>query len=86
VIEAADAVGKVILETASREQADLIALGTHAKTGMSRLVLGSVPEEILESSPISVLLVHPTRGTLADTPFNIPSTTRVGVASADRLG
>jgi nucleotide-binding universal stress UspA family protein len=86
VIEAADAVAKVILEAASREQADLIALGTHAKTGMSRLVLGSVSEEILETSPIPVLLVHPTRGSFAATPSNIPSATGVGLASADRLG
>jgi len=86
VIVAADAVARVILEAASHEHADLIALGTHAKTGVSRLVLGSVSEEILESSPIPVLLVHPTRGTSADTPSNIPSTTGVGLANAGRLG
>ncbi len=59
VVEAADAVANVILETAAHGHADLIALGTHAKTGVSRLVLGSVSEEILERSPIPVLLVHP---------------------------
>jgi nucleotide-binding universal stress UspA family protein len=58
VIEATDAVAKVILDTAQREQVDLIALGTHAKVGVSRLVLGSVSEEILERSPVPVLLVH----------------------------
>ena len=66
--------------------ADLIALGTHFKTGVSRLVLGSVSEEILERSPIPVLLVHSKRGTFADTPAHIPLTTGVGLASAHRLG
>src|SRR2546428_3940432 len=71
VIEAADAVAKVILDTARHEQADLIALGTHAKAGVARLVLGSVSEEILESSPIPVLLVHQASGAFADTPSRI---------------
>ena len=78
VIETADTVARVILEAAAHEHADLIALGTHAKTGVSRLVLGSVSEEILESSPIPVLLVHPKRGALAATPSNVPSATGVG--------
>jgi nucleotide-binding universal stress UspA family protein len=85
VIEAADKVARVILEAASHEHADLIALGTHAKTGVSRLVLGSVSEEILESSPIPVLLAHPRRGPFAATPSRIPSATGIGLASANRL-
>jgi nucleotide-binding universal stress UspA family protein len=63
VIEAAAPVARVIQEAAAHHHADLIALGTHAKTGVSRMVLGSVSEEILEGSRIPVLLVHPTRGT-----------------------
>ena len=86
MIEAADAVARVILEAASHEHADFIALGTHSKTGVSRLVLGSVSEEILERSPIPVLLVHSKRGTSADIPAHIPLTTGVGLASAHRLG
>jgi len=91
VIEAAAAVAAVILETASHEQADLIALGTHGKMGMSRLVLGSVSEEILERSPIPVLLVHQGSGAFADAPSNIAGVRQepangVGLASADRLG
>jgi len=46
VIEAADDVAKVILEAAAHGHADLIALGAHAKTGVSRLVLVSVSEEV----------------------------------------
>jgi nucleotide-binding universal stress UspA family protein len=73
VIEAAAPVARVIQEAAAHHHTDLIALGTHAKTGVSRLVLGSVSEEILERSPIPVLLVHSTRGTFADTASHIPS-------------
>jgi nucleotide-binding universal stress UspA family protein len=58
VIEASDSVAKVILDFAQRERVDTIALGTHGKAGVSRLVLGSVSEEVLEHSPIPVLLVR----------------------------
>jgi hypothetical protein len=79
-IETADTVARVILEAAAHEHADLIALGTHAKTGVSRMVLGSVSEEILEHSPIAVLLVHATRSAVAGTPANIAAATGVGLA------
>ena len=58
VIETLEPVAKVILDTARREQIDTIVLGTHGKSGVSRLVLGSVSEEVLERSPNPVLLVH----------------------------
>jgi nucleotide-binding universal stress UspA family protein len=58
VVETTDRVAQVILETARRERVDTIVLGTHGKSGMSRLVLGSVSEEVLERSPVPVLLVH----------------------------
>jgi nucleotide-binding universal stress UspA family protein len=38
---------------------DAIALGTHGKGRMARLVLGSVSEDVLEHSAVPVLLVHP---------------------------
>jgi nucleotide-binding universal stress UspA family protein len=65
-IEATEPVARVILDTAQREHADVIALGTHAKAGVSRLVLGSVSEEILEHSTVPVLLVRQKRGAAAD--------------------
>jgi nucleotide-binding universal stress UspA family protein len=58
VIEATEPVPRVILRAARDDRADLIAVGSHAKSGMSRFVLGSVSEEILERSPIPVLLVR----------------------------
>lgn len=90
VIEATDPAAHVILETARHEQADLIALGTHAKAGMSRLVLGSVSEELLERSPIPVLLVHQRPGASTDARSSVAGASqapanRVGLVSSDRL-
>ena len=39
--------------------ADLIVLGTHARTGLHKLMLGSVAEEIFRRSPIPVLTIGP---------------------------
>jgi nucleotide-binding universal stress UspA family protein len=36
----------------------MIAIGTHAKAGVARLILGSISEEVLERSLVPVLLVR----------------------------
>jgi nucleotide-binding universal stress UspA family protein len=46
-----------IIEQAKSEDADLIVMGSHGKTGLSRLVFGSVTTGVLEVSPIPVLSV-----------------------------
>ena len=38
---------------------DLVVLGTHGRTGVSKLLLGSVAEEIFRKSPIPVLTIGP---------------------------
>ena len=58
VIETAEPIARGILDIAQREEVDAIALGTHGKGGLARVVLGSVSEEVLEHSPVPVLLVH----------------------------
>jgi nucleotide-binding universal stress UspA family protein len=52
-------VARTICETASSLGADLIIAGTRARSGLSRMVLGSVAEEILRLSPVDVLAVPP---------------------------
>jgi nucleotide-binding universal stress UspA family protein len=47
-----------ILEEAKRSAADLIVLGTHGRSGLRRLVLGSVAEGVVRHAPVPVLLVH----------------------------
>jgi nucleotide-binding universal stress UspA family protein len=49
---------QVIDEEASRLRADLIAMGTHGRSGLKRLVLGSVAERILPNAPCPVVTVH----------------------------
>ena len=48
-----------ILEYAAMNAIDLIAMMTHGRRGMSRLLLGSVAEEILRNATIPVLLYRP---------------------------
>ncbi|MBI5953244.1 MAG: universal stress protein [Chloroflexi bacterium] len=52
-------VADTILETAEIEQADLIAMSTHGRTGMLRLLLGSVAEQVVHRSKIPVVLIRP---------------------------
>lgn len=55
--------GPAILNYAEEEDIDMIALGTHGRRGASRIVLGSVAEEVVRHAPQPVLTV---RGTSAD--------------------
>ncbi|MCX6179408.1 MAG: universal stress protein [Chlorobiales bacterium] len=48
---------KVIAEQASSWGADLIIMGSHGRSGLQRLIMGSVAEEVFRSSDIPVLLV-----------------------------
>jgi len=66
VIETVEPIAKVILDTARRERVDAIALGTHGKGGVQRLVLGSVSEDVLEHSPVPVVLARPRAAASSD--------------------
>lgn len=46
-----------ILATASRQDVDVIVLGTHARTGLRRAFLGSVAEEVLRHARCPVLVL-----------------------------
>jgi nucleotide-binding universal stress UspA family protein len=50
---------EAILRASSEEQADLIVMATHGRSGVSRLVLGSVAEEIVRHADLPVVLVRP---------------------------
>ena len=52
-----------ILDRALKLPADLLVLGTHARRGMQRLLLGSVTESVLHDAPCPVLAVPPSTGT-----------------------
>ena len=48
-----------ILWLATVRHIDLIVMGTHARTGIKRFLLGSVAERIVRESPVPVLTIHP---------------------------
>ncbi len=51
-----------ILHAAKETGADLIAIGTHGRSGIGRMVMGSVANAVMRRSELPCLLVHPTSG------------------------
>lgn len=49
-----------ICRIAAEEKAEMIVLGTHGRTGMFRLLMGSVAESILRHAPCPVLVYRET--------------------------
>jgi nucleotide-binding universal stress UspA family protein len=48
-----------IVRTAAEEKARLIVMGTHGRTGLDRLLLGSVAERVIRRAPCPVVTVRP---------------------------
>jgi nucleotide-binding universal stress UspA family protein len=53
-----DSVDQIILAAAAQLNADLIVMGTHGKTGVRRLVLGSVAEQVIRHADCPVVTVR----------------------------
>ncbi len=52
-----------VVDLAVRERVDLIVVGSRGRTGLARLMLGSVSSHVVTHAPCSVLVVkHPARG------------------------
>ncbi|MDJ0973773.1 MAG: universal stress protein [Planctomycetota bacterium] len=51
-------VGNVIESEAKRLEADVVVLGTHGRTGLSRLLMGSVATDVVNKQNLPVILVH----------------------------
>ena len=47
-----------ILETAKAQLVDLIIMGTHGRTGLQHVLLGSVAEKVVRLAPCSVLVAR----------------------------
>ena len=58
VVETVGSTHQAIVDYATDHDADLVVMGTHGRTGLNRLVLGSVTERTLRTSPVPVLTVH----------------------------
>ncbi|HMI49540.1 MAG TPA: universal stress protein, partial [Gemmatimonadaceae bacterium] len=59
-------VASAIGDFASREKADLIAIATHGRGGLARLIRGSVADAVMHSSRISMLVFKPESVALMD--------------------
>jgi nucleotide-binding universal stress UspA family protein len=72
-----------ILAVAEGVKADVIVLGTHGRTGLARLVMGSVAEQVLRRAPCPVLTVKkPLPG--SSPPVEAPTTATDEVAAGVR--
>jgi nucleotide-binding universal stress UspA family protein len=58
---------RAIVHAAETHAAELVCLGTHGRTGLRRLLLGSTAELVVKAAPCSVLVVR-----LADAPGSAP--------------
>jgi universal stress protein A len=48
-----------ITRYAEEQEIDVIVIGTHGRTGLTHLLLGSTAEKIVRKAPCPVLTVHP---------------------------
>jgi nucleotide-binding universal stress UspA family protein len=51
-----------ILSAVRQRDVDLVIMGSHARTGLARVVFGSVAESVLRQSPVPVLIEPAGRG------------------------
>jgi nucleotide-binding universal stress UspA family protein len=58
---------EAIVEAARFRGADLIVMSSHGRTGLGRLVLGSVAETVLRATRVPILLIRP-----GDAPLDVP--------------
>jgi nucleotide-binding universal stress UspA family protein len=57
-LEFADKAGDEILRVAAEDGCDLIVLGTHGRSGVGKLLLGSVAEQVVRRAACPVLTVR----------------------------
>ena len=58
------AAGREIAQLAVDLEADLVVVGTHGRTGLARILLGSVAHTVVTHSPCPVLVVRPKQASL----------------------
>jgi len=55
--------GDEIVKAADELKADLIAMSTHGRSGLSRLTFGSITDKVLRTANVPVLVVRAPKGT-----------------------
>jgi nucleotide-binding universal stress UspA family protein len=74
-----------ILRRAELWQAELICVGTHGRTGLKRMLLGSVADQVVRAAQCSVLVARPARegAILAATDLTDPALPAIEAAAAE---
>lgn len=54
-----DQAAAAILREAEKTKAGLIAVATHARSGLSRMILGSIADKVIRGAHVPVLVYHP---------------------------
>lgn len=62
---------------ARKSDADLIVMATHGRSGLRKLILGSVADKLITLSPVPVLLVRAKQDKSTDLPFEEPTIKRI---------
>lgn len=58
ILESDNHIPEIIVNEADKWGADLIVLGTHGRSGLTRLLLGSVAEEVVRKTNVPVHIVR----------------------------
>ena len=58
-----------IVRVARQENVDMIVMGTHGRSGLSRLIMGSVAESVMRHAPCPVLTYRLSQKTAAESPM-----------------
>lgn len=57
IVHQGDRPYKFIVAEAARTKADMIILGTHGRTGLKRLMMGSVTARVIGHAPCKVMVI-----------------------------
>jgi nucleotide-binding universal stress UspA family protein len=72
---------EAIAEAAHFNRVDMIVMTTHGRSGLGRLLLGSVTESVLRGTPTPVLVLHP-----EGTPLQVPRGQSRPASTGDAAG
>lgn len=59
----------VICNIANTHNIDFLVVGSHGRTGLNEMLLGSVSNYVMHHAPCSVMVVHPNAATDTDAPI-----------------
>ena len=59
VLKKSDTPADEIVKYANEEPIDLIIIGTHGRSGIKHLLMGSVAEKVVRTAPCPILIVRP---------------------------